>query len=151
MFGVKEKMEKGKKVVVVGGVTGGASFTARLRRLDEQAEIIMFDKRNYISFVNCGLPYHIGDIIKDHDDLIIQTPDKFRAQLNIDVRITSEVAGIDTRKKTVAVRSTAGEYTESYDVLLLTPGSRPVRPPPVLIVTQRTGPAFLNPAPGFTH
>jgi NADPH-dependent 2,4-dienoyl-CoA reductase/sulfur reductase-like enzyme/peroxiredoxin family protein/rhodanese-related sulfurtransferase/TusA-related sulfurtransferase len=117
-----------KKILVVGGVAGGASFAARMRRLDESAEIIVFDKGDYISFANCGLPYHIGDAIKNRDDLIIQTPEKFRSRFAIDVRIRSEVTAIDTAARTITVRADR-TYTQSYDYLLLAPGCAPVRPP----------------------
>ncbi len=118
-----------KKIVIIGGVAGGASFAARMRRLDEKAEIIMIDKGDYISFANCGLPYHIGDVIKDRENLIIQTPEKFKARYDVDVRLHAEVTAVDTEKKQVTVRSGGSEYSEPYDVLLLSPGSAPVRPP----------------------
>jgi len=84
-----------KKVIVVGGVAGGASAAARLRRLDEDAEIVLFERGKYISFANCGLPYYIGQIIKNRDDLLVQTPEKFKARFNIDVRVNSKVIKID--------------------------------------------------------
>jgi NADPH-dependent 2,4-dienoyl-CoA reductase/sulfur reductase-like enzyme/peroxiredoxin family protein/rhodanese-related sulfurtransferase/TusA-related sulfurtransferase len=118
-----------KKILVVGGVAGGASFCARMRRLDETANIIMFEKGEYISFANCGLPYHIGNEIKDRDNLIIQSPDRFNARFNIDIRIRSEVIAVDTEKKTVTVRSEGRTYDESYDFLVLSPGAEPLRPP----------------------
>ncbi|MBN1983801.1 MAG: FAD-dependent oxidoreductase, partial [Chitinivibrionales bacterium] len=119
----------GKKIVVVGGVAGGASFAARMRRLDEHASIVLFEKGDYISFANCGLPYHIGDVIKKRDDLIIQTPQKFQKRFAIDVRTSSEVVSVNDRKKSVMVRTSSGTYEESYDYLVLSPGSSPVRPP----------------------
>jgi len=118
-----------KKILVVGGVAGGASFCARMRRIDETANIIMFEKGEYISFANCGLPYHIGNEIKDRDNLIIQSPDQFNARFNIDVRIRSEVIAVDTSKKQVTVRSEGRTYDETYDYLVLSPGAEPLRPP----------------------
>lgn len=117
------------KIVIIGGVAGGASFAARMRRLDEDAEIIMFDKGEFISFANCGLPYHIGKVIADREELILQTPERFKARYNVDVRVRSEVTALNTAEKTVTVVTTDRTYTESYDILLLTPGSTPVRPP----------------------
>lgn len=117
------------KALVVGGVAGGASFAARLRRLDEAARIIMFERGEYVSFANCGLPYHIGDTIKERDRLIIQTPESFKRRYNVEVRNNSEVTSIDTEKKKVTVRHKGELYEEEYDVLLLSPGSAPIRPP----------------------
>ena len=114
-----------KKVLIVGGVAGGATAAARLRRLDENAEIIMFERDEYISFANCGLPYYIGDVIKERDKLLVQTPESMKARFNIDVRINSEVTSIDTIKKVVTVKSkTKGTYEESYDYLVLSPGAK---------------------------
>ena len=118
------------KVVVVGGVAGGASAAARLRRLDESAEIIMFERGEYISFANCGLPYYIGGEITDRAALTLQTPQSFHSRFHVDVRINSEVPAIDPKAKQVTVRSKdRGEYTESYDKLILSPGAAPIRPP----------------------
>ena len=118
------------KVVVVGGVAGGASAAARLRRLDESAEIIMFERGEYISFANCGLPYYIGGEITDRAALTLQTPQSFHSRFHVDVRINSEVTAIDPKAKQVTVRSKdRGEYTESYDKLILSPGAAPIRPP----------------------
>ena len=118
------------KVVIVGGVAGGASAAARLRRLDESAEIIMFERGEYISFANCGLPYYIGGEITKKLALTLQTPQSFNARFNVDVRVNSEVTSIDPKAKTVTVRSKdRGEYTESYDKLILSPGAAPIRPP----------------------
>lgn len=118
------------KVVVVGGVAGGASAAARLRRLDESAEIIMFERGEYISFANCGLPYYIGGEITDQAALTLQTPQSFHSRFHVDVRINSEVTAIDPKAKQVTVRSKdRGEYTESYDKLILSPGAAPIRPP----------------------
>ena len=94
-------MASKKRVLVVGGVAGGASVAARLRRMDENAEIIMFERGEYISFANCGLPYHIGGAIKERDRLLVQTPKKMHARFNIDVRTQTEVVSIDRKAKTV--------------------------------------------------
>ena len=118
-----------KKILAVGGVAGGASFCARMRRLDESAKIIMFEKGKYISFANCGLPYHIGEVIKDRDNLIIQSPERFNARFNIDVRTQSEVVAIDINKKCITVKNGDSTYEESYDYLVLSPGAAPLRPP----------------------
>jgi NADPH-dependent 2,4-dienoyl-CoA reductase/sulfur reductase-like enzyme/rhodanese-related sulfurtransferase len=119
----------GKKILIVGGVAGGASCAARMRRLDESAEIIMFEKGEYISFANCGLPYYIGDTIKDRENLIIQTPQKFKNRFNVDVRTNAEVISINPAEKTIAVRNGESTYTERYDALVLSPGASPIRPP----------------------
>ncbi|HEX2955895.1 MAG TPA: DsrE/DsrF/DrsH-like family protein [Chitinispirillaceae bacterium] len=117
-----------KKILIVGGVAGGASFAARMRRLDETARLIMFEKGEYISFANCGLPYHIGKTITDRENLIIQTPKKFKDRFDVDVRTGSEVIAIDTQKKCVSVRTASSTYEESYDYLVLSPGAAPIRP-----------------------
>lgn len=118
-----------KKVIIVGGVAGGASAAARLRRLDEEAHIIMFERDSYISFANCGLPYYIGDSIKERSKLLVQTPEAMYKRFNIDIRIDSEVVGINPENKTVTVRSkTRGEYEETYDAVILSPGAKPIRP-----------------------
>ena len=118
------------KVLIVGGVAGGASAAARLRRLDETAEIIMFEKGEYISYANCGLPYYIGDVIRKKEKLLVQTPENMRKRFNIDVRVNSEVTSIDRKNKTVEVfdRLNNNTYRESYDRLILAPGAEPVRP-----------------------
>ncbi|MEA4947338.1 MAG: FAD-dependent oxidoreductase [Oscillospiraceae bacterium] len=118
------------KTVIIGGVAGGASCAARLRRLDENAQIVVLERGEYISFANCGLPYHIGGTIKARESLILQTPAAMKTKYAIDVRIQSEVTAIDRAKKTVTVRNTAsGEtYEEAYDKLVLSTGSSPVRP-----------------------
>ena len=120
-----------KKVLIVGGVAGGASAAARLRRIDEKAEIIMFEKGSYISFANCGLPYYIGGAIKERKNLLVQTAEAMKARFNIDVRELSEVIKIDRQRKAVGVRSIkdGSIYEESYDVLVLSPGAFPVKPP----------------------
>ncbi|MDD2459191.1 MAG: FAD-dependent oxidoreductase, partial [Eubacteriales bacterium] len=119
------------KVLIVGGVAGGASAAARLRRNDEKAEIILFEKGEYISYANCGLPYYVGDVIKTKDKLLVQTPEAMRQRFNMEVRIFSEVTKIDRAAKTVAVKNhqTGETYTESYDKLILSPGAEPKRPP----------------------
>ncbi|TGE31385.1 DsrE/DsrF/DrsH-like family protein [Desulfosporosinus sp. Sb-LF] len=118
-----------KKVLIVGGVAGGASAATRLRRLDEKAQIIMFERDEYISFANCGLPYYIGETIKDRDKLLVQTPEAMKERFNIDVRVNSEVVGIDIEKKKVTVRSRdKGVYDETYDSLILAPGAKALRP-----------------------
>ncbi|OOF10211.1 CoA-disulfide reductase [Salinivibrio sp. PR5] len=118
------------KIVIIGGVAGGASAAARARRLSEQAEIIMFERGPYVSFANCGLPYHIGGDITDRSKLLLQTPDSFRARFNVDVRINSTVTAINREDKTVTVTRTDGSnYQESYDKLLLSPGAAPIMPP----------------------
>ncbi len=119
------------KVVIVGGVAGGASAAARLRRLDENAEIIMFERGEYISFANCGLPYYIGGVIKSKGRLIVQTPESMKERFNIDVRVRSEVTRIfpDEKKVEVYDRDSGKIYTESYDKLILAPGAEPVKPP----------------------
>ncbi len=118
-----------KKVLIVGGVAGGASAAARLRRLDENAEIVMFERDEYISFANCGLPYYIGETIKERDKLLVQTPEAMKARFKIDVRTFSEVTGIDTKNKKVTVNSKAkGVYEESYDYLVLSPGGKALKP-----------------------
>ena len=118
------------KVVIVGGVAGGASAAARIRRLDESAEIIVFEKTGYISYANCGLPYYIGDVITDSGDLTLQTPESFWTRFRILVKVNHEVTNIDVTKKTVTVKNllTGTECEEPYDKLLLSPGAKPVRP-----------------------
>lgn len=118
------------KVLVVGGVATGASAAARLRRLNEEAEIIMFEKGEYISFANCGLPYHIGEVIKDREKLIVTKKELMESRFNIDVRNNSEVIQVDSINKTVTVNSKErGQYIESYDYLILAPGAKPIIPP----------------------
>lgn len=119
----------GKKILIVGGVAGGASAAARMRRLDEDAQIIMFERGEYISFANCGLPYHIGETIKDRELLLVQTPEGMNRKFNLDIRIKSEVVSIDTENKSVKVISEIdGEYEESYDHIILSPGAKPIEP-----------------------
>ena len=122
---------KRPKYLIVGGVAGGASAAARLRRLDESCDIIMFERGEYISFANCGLPYYIGGEIREKSALTLQTPQSFHNRFNVDVRINSEVTAIDREARTVQVHDLKrGEiYSESYDKLILSPGAEPIRPP----------------------
>lgn len=125
-----ENTPKAMKHIIIGGVAGGATAAARIRRADELCEIVLIEKGPHISYANCGLPYYIGGTITDRDNLFVQTPESFARRFNIDVRVENEAIGIDTEAKTVTVRDKDGkEYTESYDKLLLSPGSTPVRPP----------------------
>ncbi len=119
------------KHIIVGGVAGGATVAARLRRNDEKADILMFEKGDYISYANCGLPYYIGETIKERDRLFVQTPERFSKVFKVDVRVSSEVIAINREKKTVSVREvkTGNVYEEGYDKLVLSPGAEPVRPP----------------------
>jgi len=119
------------KIVIVGGVAGGATTAARLRRMDEQAQIVLFERGQYISYANCGLPYYIGEVIADRDRLFVQTPEGFAARFKIDVRIRTEVTNIDRKAKQVEVTGlkTKKTYRESYDKLVLSPGAEPVKPP----------------------
>ncbi|GAB6151885.1 FAD-dependent oxidoreductase [Desulfosporosinus burensis] len=118
-----------KKVLIIGGVAGGASAAARLRRLDETVEIIMFERDEYISFANCGLPYYIGGTIKERERLIVQTPESMKSRFDIDVRINSEVIGLDTRKKVATIKHKKNEiYEETYDYLVLSPGAKAIKP-----------------------
>lgn len=120
-----------KKILIIGGVAGGATTAARLRRVDEHAHIIMFDKGGYISYANCGLPYYIGGVIEERQALLVQTPEIFYSKFNIDVRIKSEVIDIDSEKQEVTVKKIeSGEiYTVKYDQLVLSPGAKPIIPP----------------------
>ena len=118
------------KYVIIGGVAGGATAAARLRRIDEQAEIILLEKGKYISYANCGLPYYIGGVIAEREKLLVQTPASFGKRFRIDVRVENEVIAIDSEKKTLTIRKADGkEYEETYDKLLLSPGANPVKPP----------------------
>ncbi len=118
------------KVVIIGGVAGGATAAARIRRLDENAEIIIFERSGYISYANCGLPYYIGGVITDPQDLTLQTPENFFQRFRIDIRVHHEATAIFPDKKTISVRNleTGEEFEESYDKLLLSPGAKPARP-----------------------
>ena len=118
------------KVVIVGGVAGGATAAARIRRLDEQAEIVVFERSGYISYANCGLPYYIGGVIEDPDDLTLQTPESFFSRFRIHMKVRHEVTAIHPDKKIVSVKNlkTGEKFEESYDKLLLSPGAKPVWP-----------------------
>lgn len=119
------------KYLIVGGVAGGAATAARLRRNDEKAVIIIFERGEYISYANCGLPYYLGETIKEREKLFVETPKSFRRTLDVDVRISTEVIDIDTEGKTVGVKDlqSGHEYREEYDALILSPGAEPLRPP----------------------
>ena len=118
------------KVIIIGGVAGGASAAARLRRMDEGAQIVLFERSGFISYANCGLPYYVGGVIEKEDALTLQTPEGFSRRFAVDVRVRSEVLAIDREKKTVLVRGPQGErYEEGYDKLLLAPGAKPIVPP----------------------
>lgn len=117
------------KLVVVGGVAGGLSFAARMRRLDESAEIVVFEKGPYPSFSNCGLPFYVGQEIPTRESLLLNTPQSLKAKLNLDVRVNHEVIGVDVDAKTVQVRGADERvFTESYDKLILSPGAKAARP-----------------------
>ena len=120
----------GKKIVIVGGVAGGATAAARLRRLDESAEIVVLERTGFVSYANCGLPYYVGGVIKEKSALTLQSPESFKIRFNIDVRVLSEVTAIDRENKTVTVKKLAdgSEYTESYDKLILSPGAKAMVP-----------------------
>ncbi len=119
-----------KKVLIVGGVAGGASAATRLRRLEEDTEIIIFERGEYISYANCGLPYYLSDVIKERDKLIVQTPEGMKRRFNIDVRVNSEVMSIYPTEKEIEVQDSNGRtYRESYDRLVLSTGSAPIKPP----------------------
>jgi NADPH-dependent 2,4-dienoyl-CoA reductase/sulfur reductase-like enzyme/rhodanese-related sulfurtransferase len=118
------------KVVIVGGVAGGATAAARIRRLDEAAEIVVFERSGYISYANCGLPYYIGGAITDSAELTLQTPESFYSRFRVDMRVHHEVTAIHPERKTVTVKNleTKDEFEESYDKLLLSPGAKPIKP-----------------------
>lgn len=118
------------KIIIIGGVAGGATAAARLRRLDEKAEIIILERGEYVSFANCGLPYYIGGIITDREDLTLQTPQSFKARFNIDVRVLNEAVKVSPDTKTVTVKNlrTGEIYEETYDNLILSMGAEPIRP-----------------------
>ncbi|MDR0368079.1 MAG: FAD-dependent oxidoreductase, partial [Bacteroidales bacterium] len=127
------------KIIILGGVAGGASTATRCRRLDEQAEIIVFEKGEYVSYANCGLPYYIGDVIPTRDHLLLETPESFRTRYNIDVRLCMEITKIDTENKMVHLRhvKTDETCTENYDKLVLSPGAKPIIPPVEGVDNQR--------------
>ena len=118
------------KVVIVGGVAGGASAAARIRRLDETAEILVFERSGFVSYANCGLPYYIGGVIQEQEELTLQTPESFWKRFRIDVRVRHEVTAIDPTAKTVTVHAleTGKVSTETYDKLVLSPGAKPIVP-----------------------
>ncbi len=127
------------KILIVGGVAGGASAAVRARRLSEEAEIVLFERGEHISFANCGLPYHIGGVIADRERLLVQTPEATRARFRIDVRVKTEVLRIDREEKYVVIKDlvTGTERKESYDYIVLSPGAEPVRPPLPGIASRR--------------
>ena len=120
-----------KKILIIGGVAGGATAATRLRRLSEEDQIILFEKGEYISFANCGLPYHIGGVIKDRENLLLQTVEGMEKQYNLDIRNFSEVTKIDSENKTVTVyhHQTKQSYEESFDQLILSTGAKAITPP----------------------
>ena len=127
---ITERWNGKMKVIIVGGVAGGATAAARLRRLDEQAEIVVFERSGYISYANCGLPYYIGGIIEDSENLTLQTPESFYTRFRIRMKVHHEVTAIDSNRKIVSVKNlkTGEKFEESYDKLLLSPGAKPIRP-----------------------
>lgn len=129
------------KIVIVGGVAAGASAAARLRRLDEQVEIVLLERGPYVSYANCGLPYHLGQVIPERDSLLVMTPERLKARFNMEVRVLSEVTAIDPQAKALTVRTHDGQtYTETYDKLLLAPGSSPI----MMNLTGSDDPAILR-------
>ena len=127
---MQERWSIDMKVVIVGGVAGGATAAARIRRLDEQAEIVVFERSGYISYANCGLPYYIGDVITDRSDLTLQTPESFFSRFRVNMKVRHEVTAIHPEKKEVTVKNleTGEEFEESYDKLILSPGAKPTQP-----------------------
>lgn len=119
------------KILIVGGVAGGATAATRLRRLSEENEVIIFEKGQYVSFANCGLPYHISGTIDKRDALLLQTPESLKERYNLDVRVFTEVLSIYTNEKKISVKNlqTGEIYLENYDKLLLSPGAEPIKPP----------------------
>ena len=118
------------KVIIVGGVAGGATAAARIRRLDERADIVVFERSGFISYANCGLPYYIGDVITEAEELTLQTPESFYSRFRVDMRVHHEVTAIHPEKKTVSVKNlkTGEKFEESYDKLILSPGAKPTKP-----------------------
>lgn len=127
---IPERWNGNMKVVIVGGVAGGATAAARIRRLDEQAEIVVFERSGYISYANCGLPYYIGDVITDPEELTLQTPESFFSRFRVDMKVRHEVTAIHPERKTVSVKNleTDEVFEESYDKLILSPGAKPTQP-----------------------
>ncbi|MDR3046937.1 MAG: FAD-dependent oxidoreductase, partial [Bacteroidales bacterium] len=119
------------KILIIGGVAGGATTAARLRRMDENAQIVLFERGEYVSYANCGLPYYIGGTISERDRLFVQTVDGFVNRFNIDIRVRSEVTHIDIQNKMVTIHDIAAnkDYTESYDKLVVSTGAEPIKPP----------------------
>ena len=119
------------KVVIVGGVAGGATAAARIRRLDENAEIVVFERSGYVSYANCGLPYYIGGVIEDPAELTLQTPESFWQRFRVAMKVRHEVTALHPERKSVTVRclDTGEVFEESYDKLLLSPGAKPTQPP----------------------
>lgn len=132
MYSVAARGERNmtRRVLIVGGVAGGATCAARLRRLDERAEIVIFERGPYVSFANCGLPYYVGNTIHDESKLLLASPKLFRERFNIEVRTGSDVISIDRAAKTICVKDVASgdESIEAYDALVLSPGASPIRP-----------------------
>ena len=120
-----------KRLVIVGGVAGGASAAARARRLSENADIIIFERGPHVSFANCGLPYYIGGEIARKGDLLLQTPQSLKARFNLDVRVNTEVVSIDRTRKCITARelNSGQEYEQGYDDLILSTGAAPLKPP----------------------
>ena len=127
---MQERWNDNMKVVIVGGVAGGATAAARIRRLNEQAEIVVFERSGYISYANCGLPYYIGDVITDPEELTLQTPESFFSRFHVNMKVRHEVTAIHPEKKEVTVKNleTGEEFEESYDKLILSPGAKPTQP-----------------------
>ena len=139
-MGYTDRMEQhARKVVIVGGVAGGMSAATRLRRMDEQASIVVFERSGYVSFANCGLPYYVGGIITERDDLLLQTPQSLADRFALDVRVGHEVRSIDRDAKTVSVidHATGRTFDEPYDHLILSTGAAPFVPDvPCLLYTS---------------
>lgn len=125
------------RVLIVGGVAGGATTAARLRRLNEDAEIVIYEKGDYISFANCGMPYYIGGVIGDAESLLLQTPESFRSRFNVDVKINREVIGVDDKNKKITVKSADRTFEDNYDKLILAPGAAAVIPESMNIESER--------------
>ena len=127
---MQERWSIDMKVVIVGGVAGGATAAARIRRLDEQAEIVVFERSGFISYANCGLPYYIGGVIEDPEELTLQTPESFFSRFRVNMKVRHEVTAIHPEEKTVSVKNleTGEEFEESYDKLILSPGAKPTQP-----------------------
>ena len=119
------------KVIIIGGVAGGASAAARLRRLDEKAEITVYERSGYVSYANCGLPYYVGGVITQKSELTLKTPESFKTRFDIDIMVRHEVTAIDVLNKTVTVRDIDGgrEFEDKYDKLVLSPGAKASLPP----------------------